>query len=306
MQTILGAGGSIGRELAKLLPQYTDKVRLVSRHPKAVNKTDLLFTCNLTNIEQVREAVRGSEIAYLVAGIEYSTKVWEENWHVIMENTIEACKESNVSLVFFDNVYMYDPLHIPHMTEETPVNPSSRKGAVRARIAGKLMDDVKAGNLKALIARSADFYGPGITGSIIMNGVYENLNKGKRANWFCSSGYRHSATFTPDAALATALLGNTESAYGQIWHVPTATNPPTGREWIEMFSSELQAKPRMLIASKPVVKILGWFDPILREMVEMLYQYDRDYVFDSTKFTNFFGVEPTTYKRGVNRVVHQG
>jgi nucleoside-diphosphate-sugar epimerase len=303
MQTILGAGGSIGREIAKILPAFTDKIRLASRNPKAVNPTDMVFSCDLTDKTQVLQAVKGSEIAFLVAGLEYNTLVWQEKWPVVIANTIEACKKHDVSLVFFDNVYMYDPKHIPHMTEETPVNPSSKKGELRAKIARMLMEEAEKGNINALIARSADFYGPGVSGSIIMNGVYEYLKKGKRANWFCSLNYKHSATYTPDAARATAQLGNTKISYGQVWHVPTTPNPPTGQQWIEMFASALQTKPKSMIAPKPLVKVLGWFDPMLKEMHEMLYQYDRDYIFDSSKFDNIFGIPPTPYHEGISRVV---
>lgn len=43
MQTILGAGGAIGIDLAKELLAYTDKIRLVSRNPVKVNAGDELF-----------------------------------------------------------------------------------------------------------------------------------------------------------------------------------------------------------------------------------------------------------------------
>jgi len=303
MQTILGAGGSIGKDLAKNLTDYTDKIRLVSRNPKAINPDDQLFSCDLTNKAQVSKAVQGSEITYLVAGLNYNTKIWQEQWPVIMKNVLEACKEHNSKLVFFDNIYMYDPASIPNMTEESPVNPVSKKGEVRAKIAQMLLDETKAGNIRALIARSADFYGPGITGSIIMNGVFDNLLKGKKANWFCSLDYRHSATYTPDAAKATALLGNSREAYGQVWHLPTAGEPPTGREWIEEIASAMGIKPKVQIASKSLVRILGLFNPILREFTEMLYQYDRDYIFNSSKFENAFGLLPTSYTDGIKQVV---
>lgn len=303
MQTILGAGGSIGRDLAKILRTYTDDIRLVGRNPTAVNPEDKLFSCDLSIKTQVSEAVQGSETAYLVAGLTYNTKIWQQQWPIIMKNVIEACKEHDTRLVFFDNIYMYDPSSVPNMTEESPVNPVSKKGEVRAKIAQMLMEEAKAGNIRALIARSADFYGPGITGSIIMNGVYENLMKGKKVNWFCSLKYRHSATFTPDAARATAILGNSKEAYGQVWHLPTAKDPPTGRQWIDAFAKEMNVKPKTQLASRTMVKILGLFNPIMKEFVEMLYQYDRDYVFDSSKSEKAFGQMPTSYAEGIKQVV---
>jgi len=127
MQAIFGAGGAIGNELAKNLTAYTDRIRIVSRNPKPVNKTDEIFIANLTDKKQVIDAVKGSEVAYLVAGLKYNIKIWKEMWPVIMSNVIEACKENGTKLVFFDNVYVYGKVD-GKMTEKTPVNPCSKKG----------------------------------------------------------------------------------------------------------------------------------------------------------------------------------
>ena len=79
-----------------------------------------------------------------------------------MKNVISACEKNKTKLVFFDNIYMYNPEKIDLMTEETEVRPTSKKGKVRAQIAKMILDEIEAGKLKALIARAADFYGPGI------------------------------------------------------------------------------------------------------------------------------------------------
>jgi len=185
MQTILGAGGVIGDELAKHLTAYTDRIRIVSRNPKKVNDTDETFSADLTDPNQVSEAIKGSEVTYLVVGLKYEIKVWRELWPKIMSNVIEACKKHQSKLVFFDNVYMYGKVD-GIMTEETPVNPCSKKGEIRAQIAEMLLNEVKSGNLDALIARAADFYGPNVKNSIPEGLIIQNLKKGKRPQVFCS------------------------------------------------------------------------------------------------------------------------
>lgn len=306
MQTILGAGGAIGIELAKALPDYTDKIRLVSRRPEKVNENDELFSADLLKADEVKRAVEGSSVAYVTVGFEYNAIVWAEKWPVFMRNVIDACKEVNCKLVFFDNIYMYDPDHLDGMTEETPVNPQTKKGRVRAEIAQMILDEINAGNLTALIARSADFYGPGIRNtSFLTESVFKLLSKGKKANWIGSVNFKHSFTYTPDAGKATALLGNTGDAYNQVWHLPTASNPPTGKEWVEMIAKELGVKPKYAVAPKFMVRILGLFIPIMKEIVEMIYQYDRDYVFDSSKFEKRFDFKPTPYIDGVREIVEK-
>ena len=304
MQTILGSGGAIGIELAKSLSQYIDKIRLVSRNPQAVNPNDQLFSADLTNPEQVMKAVEDSRIVYLTAGLPYNIKIWQAVWPKIIRNVIDACKAHNAKLVFFDNVYMYDLKYLNPMTEETPINPVSKKGVIRAQIVGMILDEVERGTLKALIARSADFYGPSIgETSVLTEMVFKNFRNGKKANWMASVNYKHSFTYTPDAGKATALLGNTDDAYNQVWHLPTASNPLSGKEWIEAIAIEMGVEPKVQVVPQYMMRLIGLFVPVMKEMVEMMYQYDRDYVFDSNKFEKRFDFKPTPYSEGIKNIV---
>ncbi|WP_019668966.1 NAD-dependent epimerase/dehydratase family protein [Eudoraea adriatica] len=304
MQTILGAGGAIGVELARALKDYTNDIKLVSRNPKKVNETDELFKADLLNASEVKNAVKGSSIVYVTVGFPYNLKIWKECWPKFTENVIDACMEYDCKLVFFDNIYMYDPNYLNGMNEETPINPPSKKGKIRAQIADMILSKVKEGKLTALIARSADFYGPGIKNtSMLTETVFNPFSSGKKANWMASLNYKHSFTYTPDAAKATALLGNSEKAYNQVWHLPTAKNPYTGREWIQAIAKEMGVAPKTQTAGKFIVRLLGLFIPLMREMPEMMYQYDRDYVFNSDKFEKYFDFKPTPYPDGIKEIV---
>ncbi|MBI3235823.1 MAG: NAD-dependent epimerase/dehydratase family protein [Bacteroidetes bacterium] len=303
MQTILGANGTIGSVLAKELNSYTKNIRLVSRNPRKVNNTDELFQADLSDPAQVEKAIEGSEIVYLMVGFEYVTKIWQEQWPKLMKATIDACIKHQAKLVFFDNVYMYDVTNIPHMTEEAKINPSSKKGKVRAEIVEMLMSAVKTGKLQGLIARSADFYGPNNDKSFLIEVVYKNFKKGKAANWFIRSDKKHSYTYTPDAAKATAILGNTPDAYNQVWHLPTDPNTLTGAEMIALFAQEMKVKNKVSMMPMWLIKVLGIFIPFMREMPEMMYQYDRDYFFDSSKFDKRFNFKTTTYQEGVKQTI---
>lgn len=306
MQSILGAGGSIGTLLATALRSYTDKVRLVSRNPQKVHPDDELFTADLTKAEEVMKAVEGSSVVYLLVGYPYSVETWKAMWPPTMRNVIEACKAHKAKLVFFDNIYMYDPEHLAPMDELTPHNPSSKKGQIRKEIVAMLWEEVRENGLQALIARSADFYGPGLEkNGVLRDTVINNLAKGKTAQWMKSLDFKHSYTYLPDAAKATALLGNTEEAYGETWHLPTAPNPMTGREWVAAFAKEFGVKPKAMAVPNFVLKLMGLFIPVMKELPEMNYQYDRDYIFDSSKFELEFGMSPTPYAEGIKTIVAQ-
>ncbi|MEO8231149.1 MAG: NAD-dependent epimerase/dehydratase family protein [Ignavibacteriota bacterium] len=302
MQTILGSSGIIGTELAKSLLQYTDKIRLVSRKPKLVNPTDQLVIADLTNAQQVLSAVEGSEVVYLTVGLQYKISVWQKQWPIIMQNVINACKTHKAKLVFFDNVYAYGLVN-GWMKEDTRVNPISKKGEVRAHIAQMLMSEVERGNLDAIIARAADFYGPNTPLSFVTVTVFHNFKKGKKAQWFIDANKKHSMTYTPDAGKATALLGNTNSAYNQIWHLPTDKNALTGKEFIELAAKEFGVKPSYTVLKMWMIKMVGYFLPVVKESIEMLYQNENDYLFDSTKFEKAFNFKPTSYQDGITATV---
>ena len=306
MQTILGANGTIGSLLAKELRAYTKSIRLVSRNPVKVNDEDELFPADLTNPELVDKAVAGSEVVYLLVGFEYKLSVWKQNWPKLMQSVIDACIRHNAKLVFFDNVYLYDRFAIGHMTEESKVNPPSEKGIVRKQVAGMLMEAVQKGKLQALIARSADFYGPGNQKSSLVEVVYKNFLKGKKANWFMNADKIHSFTYTPDAAKATALLGNTPDAWNQIWHLPTDPQRITGREMVSLFANEMKQPDKLSVMPMWLLRLLGIFIPFLREMPEMMYQYSQDYFFDSSKFSQRFALQATPYAEGVKTLVKEG
>lgn len=299
MQTIIGSGGTIAIPLAKELNRFTDRVRLVSRHPRKINDSDELFALDVKNLNAIEGAVAGSEVVYITIGFDYKLSVWQNTWPPFMEAVINACKKHSSKLVFFDNVYLYAKSAIPHMTEESPIDPPSKKGKVRRQLHEMIISEIAAGNLTALIARSADFYGPDTDKSVLAETAAKNLIKGKKAQAFGDVNKVHTYTFTPDAGKATALLGNAASAYNQVWHLPTTKEKLTTGQWIELIAEEIGVAPKIQVIPKWILQVMGLFNPTIKEFPEMLYQNELDYVFDSSKFEKAFGMVATAPKKGV-------
>jgi nucleoside-diphosphate-sugar epimerase len=218
-----------------------------------------------------------------------------------MRNTIDACKAARARLIFFDNVYMYGRVN-GSMTESTPYNPCSAKGKIRAEIDEMLLQEMKSGEIKAMIATSADFYGPRTKKTSVAGiMIFEKMKSGKPAQWFVNAKQPHSFTYTPDAALALYLLSGSENAYGQTWHLPTAKPALTGKEFISIAAKYMHAKNKVQVLPKWLVGIIGLFVPVMKELGEMLYQNEFPYVFDSSKFEKAFQFKPTSYDDGIRR-----
>lgn len=303
VHTILGSGGSIGIPLARALKNHTNQIRLVSRNPKKVNESDELFAADVYDLTQIDKAIAGSEVVYVTIGFEYKTRVWQDIWPGFLKAVISSCKKHESKLVFFDNVYMYASSEIPFMTESSAIAPPGKKGQVRSQLREMIINEVEKKNLTALIARAADFYGPDCRNSALAIMVANNLMKGKKAQAFGDVNKIHTYTYTPDAAIATALLGNTPDAFNQEWHLPTTKEKLTTLNWIELIANELGAKPDIQTIGNWMIKVLGIFIPIMREFPEMLYQYDRDYIFDSSKFEKRFGTFATSPVVGIKTMI---
>jgi nucleoside-diphosphate-sugar epimerase len=300
MHTMLGAGGAIGIELVSQLAKKGRRIRLVSRNPKPAAGTNQVVSADLANLDQTIKAVAGSQVAYLLVGLKYDLRIWRELWPRIMNNVIEACMRANAKLIFFDNVYMYGKVVGP-MTEQTPFNPCSKKGEIRAQMATTLLNEITKGNLTALIARSADFYGQRVRTSSASLLVFDKFAESAKASWLVNDTVRHSWTFTPDAGKSLALLAESGSAWNQTWDVPTAPNPPTGKEFSEIAAKVFGVEPKYRVLSRPLIKVAGFFNSDIRETYEMLYQYDSEYLFDSTKFETTFNFAPTAYEEGIRK-----
>ena len=304
LHTILGAGGVIGRELSIQLARQGQRIRLVGRHPILVQPTDELMTADLTNAQATFKAVAGSEVVYLVAGLTYSTSVWQAQWPLVMRNVIDACISHKARLVFFDNVYAYGRVE-GVMLETTPFNPCSKKGEVRAAIATTLLNSMRLGEVQGLIARSADFYGPGAQLSLLASILFSRLRAGKSPQWVGDPDAVHTFTFTPDVGRALAALGSNPAAFGQTWHVPTARDlgkeAVTGRALTRLACTIANKPVRLQVAPPWLLKAMGWFAPMLRENNEMMYQFEQPYRFDSSKADKALGWQATPYPKGVEQ-----
>lgn len=289
--------------MARELKNYTNQIRLVSRNPKKVNDSDELYHANLANPVEIDGAIAGSEVVYVTVGFEYNLKIWKAVWPPFVEAVVASCLKHQCKLVFFDNMYLYAKSEVPFMTESSIIGAPSEKGKVREKLHRMIMDAVEQKSLNALIARAADFYGPENNSSALTMMVAQNLMKGKKAMAFGDVDKIHTYTYTPDAAKATAMLGNTPDAYNQVWHVPTTREKWTTRRWIEQIARELDTENHVLPLQKWLVRIMGWFIPVMREFPEMFYQYEQDYVLDSSKFEKRFGIIATAPEEGIRKTI---
>ena len=301
MHTILGAGGPVANALTQELLNHNETIRLVSRRQTTITGKNLTWQkADLLNYNEVLEATKGSTVIYLCAGLVYDAEIWKQQWPIIMQNVINATKTANARLIFFDNVYMYGLVNGP-MLEDTPYKPISKKGKVRAKIADQLMTEVKAGNIQASILRAPDFYGTDSKNSSFDMMLLDKYAKKETAQWVGDPKRKHNYVYIPDCGKAMYLLGQNPQSDNQIWHAPTAA-PLLGKEFINMAANIYQVKPKFMSINKFMLWVFGLFNKVVAGVVEMYYQYDHDYNFNSDKFEKAFNFKPTSYEEGIRHM----
>ncbi len=304
MQTVLGANGQIAEELTRALYRdFTQDIRLVSRNPSKVHDTDQVFQANLMDADATAAAVEGSDVAYLTVGLPIDSHLWEQQFPVMMANSIAACQEHDCKLVFFDNTYMYPRTSVPQV-EETAFEPVGRKATVRAQIASMLLKEIRTGTIDAVICRAPEFYGPDKTKSFTNSVIFDRIKQRKRPMVPLSAHTRRTLIWTPDASKGMALIGNTPDAYGQTWHLPCDPDRLTYLGMIEVASQITGREIPYTTVPLLVFKAGGVLNRSVREVVELLPRYRGDNIFDSAKFAaRFPDFEVTTYEEGIAQIL---
>ncbi len=303
--TILGANGIIGEGLAKeLRSNFSGSITLVGRDPKKVNSEDFLFKADLLNREEVLDALQNTDIAYLTVGLPYDSEIWLKKWTVIMDNVIYACKTHGCKLVYFDNTYAYSQNTVKQ-TEHTPFDPDGDKGLAKKRTAELLLNAMSQNDIKAVICRAPEFYGPGKTKGLTNSLIFENLKNRKTPKVLVKDTVLRTLIYTPDASRAMALIGNTEDAYGQTWHLPCDDDRMTYKEIMQEISDQLGRKVDYTVLNSFVIKFLALFNSNLNETKELLPRYAIDNIFESSKFQNRFPeFKITPYKEGIKAILN--
>lgn len=286
MKNLVIGYGNVGRLVAQELVNAGEQVT-IGRHA-VVGETEGLNSVGIDLLDptSVTQAVSGHDVVFVTTGLPYKRSLWFAQWPPIIDNVIAACKQANAKLVFIDNIYLYGPapLHNP-ITEDHPRSPISEKGKLRLQLVQKLETAMREG-LNVLIVRCADFYGPNVASSGLTMAINASA-KGKSGFFIGDETVPHSYSYVPDIAKATVLLAMATDTYNQTWHTPT-DEAITGVDVKRLVGAAAGARVRWFSLRPGSIALIGLFVPILGEIREMMYQFENDYVFDSSKFQRRF------------------
>jgi nucleoside-diphosphate-sugar epimerase len=301
LHVVLGATGGAGGALVGELVGRGHRVRAVSRKPPADLPEGVeQVAADAADPAQTRTACAGATVVYHCVQPPYER--WAAEFPPLTQSIADAAAAAGARLVYADNLYAYGPVHGP-ITEDLPAQPTTNKGRIRALMAERLLAAHRSGTLQVTIGRSSDYYGPGGANSVVGDILFGAAVKGNRARWMGRMDVPHSLNYLPDVARALIILGARPEALGEVWHLPAA-EPVTGRGFVELIAAALGRPVKGTATSRLALRLAGLFDPRARETTEMLYQWERPFVLDASKFQRAFGpLEPAPHPQAVATTV---
>lgn len=300
LHVIFGAG-QVGYPLVQRLLAAGKRVRVAKRTAGHVPLKAQVVLGDAAERAFCIQAAQGASTIYHCMNPPYDARIWAEKVPRYMDNLIAAAAETNARLVVLDNLYMLGRPEGRALNEDTPLNPCSRKGEIRARAAERLFEAHRQGRVVATSGRASDFYGPGGTLTPLGDFFWPRVFAGKTAYSPYPLDAVHTYHYIPDVAISLVTLGCGETdVYGRSWMLPCAP-AVTLRELVRRLALKSGLVIKVAQVPRVMVKTVALFMPLVRELDEMLYQWDEPFVVDDSRFRERFGLVPTDIDEGTRR-----
>lgn len=299
---VLGASGGMGYSIVNELLSRGIEVTAFARTKQKLEKLFdkkqgmNIVTGDIFNKEDLLTAAADVDVIFQAANIPY--KDWEEKLLTFMTNIVKVSESLGVKLAMVENIYAYGRSQGEKVSEATPKNPHTKKGKIRLQVE----EIVKNSNALALIAHFPDFYGPNAENTLL-HFTLQNVVENKKSMFVGNQSIAREFIYTPDGAKAIVNLALSDQAYGQSWNIP-GSNVITGEEIVEHVRKIIGYDKRVSTVTKGMIKLLGLFNPNMREVVEMFYLNEEPVVLNGEKYEKVIGPIPrTTYKEGLTQTI---
>jgi len=284
---VLGAG-PVGRAVVTALVARGIEPTVVTRSGAAVPGATSR-AADVTDPTQATAALAGAEVVFQCAQPAYHR--WPQEFPALQAAVVDAAAGAGALLVVAENLYCYGP-HAGPLTEDLPLDATTRKGRVRARMWQDLEAAHRSGRVRVVAGRASDFFGPGVEGSAVGDRFFGPLVKGEPAEAAGDPDRLHTYTYVRDFGEALVRLSETPATWGRAWHVPNAPTVTT-RELATRAAALAGTRPRLRTFARWQLRLVGLVVPPVREMVEMLYEFEDDFVVDHSAYAALCGDHAT-------------
>nr|WP_210769219.1 NAD-dependent epimerase/dehydratase family protein [Occultella kanbiaonis] len=299
---VLGAG-PIGATTARHFADRGDRVTVVTRSGTGPRHPGIDRVAIVISAGSLDEVAAGASVIVNAVNLPYAQ--WATGWPPIHRAIMAAAESSGAVLAVAGNLYLY-PAGSSTMTARTPIDPPTRKGAVRARMWADLVQAHEAGRIRTLELRASDYVGAQVVsteGAHAGPRLVDPVLQGKRASVVGDPDAPHTWTAVDDIARTIVTLAQDERAWGRAWHVPSAPARSIRQLADDVAKAAGAPGARLSRIPRPALRAMGMVQPQLREIVEMLYQFDEPFIAGHEETTEAFGLTPTPWAQTVDAIV---
>jgi len=283
--------GPVGLAVMDELVKGGQQVSMVNRSGRAAVPAEVQVVAgDATDPAFTRQVCAGATVVYQCTNPPYSE--WVARFPPLQAGVLAGAAAAGAKLVAIENLYMYGPTGGKALVESLPYAAKTRKGQVRAAMAEALLTAHQQGQVRVVIARAADFFGPRVKVSALGERIFPAALAGKPVQVLGNPDLPHTYSYMPDIGKALVRLGAAEHALGQVWHLPSATTVTT-RQLLHMVGEVIGKPVRVQTVPKVVLQAMALFNRDLREVLEMIYQFEEPFVVDGSKFVQAFGNQAT-------------
>ncbi|PCC75643.1 Nucleoside-diphosphate-sugar epimerase [Nannocystis exedens] len=294
LHVVLGAG-QIGGRVVELLRARGLRVRQVRR--SAVGVGPELVAGDITDLDFARRAVEGAAVVYDCMNPAYHR--WPQELLPMARGALHGARHAGARLVALDCLYMYGRPGGP-MREDSPQVPCSKKGELRVKLGELRLAADRRGDVPVAIARASDFFGADLAYAVWNDRFFRRVLAGRKGQMFGDPDLPHAYTYVEDVARALVTLGTSDRGFGHVWHVPTPPAEST-RSLTQRLGRALGRDADVTSVPRWLVRTLGLVSPTMREMAEMIYQWEVPFEVDDSKFRAAFGWSATPVDEAVAR-----
>jgi len=302
-KNIIFGTGPLGLWVMHTLAEKGAQVTLVNRKGEIGQKLPEqveIVAGDATDSSIVHQICKEADAVFHCAMPPYTE--WPDKFPPLTKGILEGVSRAGAKLIYGDNLYMYGYTKDKPIFENLPYNATGHKGKVRAQMAEALLDAHKSGKIKVVIGRGSDFYGPQVLNSGLGEMFFKSALSGKPANLLGNIDLPHTYTYIKDFARALVKLSENDKATGQIWHIPNATTMTT-RQLVELVEKEIGQSIKIRTAGRLMVTLLGLFNPMIKEVKEMMYEWEHPYIVDHSKYEQTFGIDVTPHEVAIKETV---
>jgi nucleoside-diphosphate-sugar epimerase len=303
---IFGAAGAIGVPIATELNRRGISFRVVGRNKAKLQSVfgqmtkAEVFDADLAELRSASAAARGIDTIFYCVGLPYPSHRLHP---VLMRTTVDAAIAMQVKqLVLVSSVYGYGVPRTSRVAETHPREPQALKGQYRKEQEDVVLDAPKKGPIQSLIVRLPDFYGPGADIGLA-NPIFRAALAGKTANWIGQVNTPHEFVYVPDTGPVIVDLASCDECYGQAWNLAGPAQINT-LDFITRVYRAVGGSPKYRTAGRTLLKMMGWFSPLMRELPEMLYLQETPVLLDDAKLlAKFPNLHKTPYDEGIAKTI---